>query len=301
MSDQSVARNVSNAIASDSWVPQPLYGGLKKAERLLAPNRTWRSKVGSEFQRRFLSRFRDAIADIVHLDPDEFKCKIAEKANYISDWFGCHQCQIKLNDNPPGTFCAGAIVRLFAEWDVAGTTLDEFRLANGVTTPGVEMTSESFTAYESSKHDHPIAGIYANNGSTWYLTKATNVLTGLDLFDRVIDLNDSRTPQRTGTLRFPKVDFEQMLAPELKGIWILDREGNRWALDQCVQQTLVKMNHLGVGIAGRARIPLRYISSPESGVDVLVDSPAILWITKPECKLPIFSALLGYDSFKDPR
>lgn len=236
------------------------------------------------------------------LSSEEFQTLLSNNADELNAFLARNGFTAKIDPLPAGQFGTAAIVRYSAEWCVAGSTLDHFKLENGTVTPGVSMTKKSFSAYSSSVHPHPIGAISAKNGTVWHLTKIDKALAGLDLFDYVKEIRLSLCSKPAGVMRFPKVDFDQIIKPEVMiGLQTFDQKDMPWEVSQCVQQTRIKMNHLG-GIAESAAMTgFRCMAAlPKPTLDVIVDGPALLWINKKGCQLPQFVAVFGYDSFNDP-
>lgn len=285
---------------STSWAPLALYGCLLEAETRLGKDRKWAGP--SSDHGRFLQNYSQGVEDCNALGSGEFQTKFAETAEVLNRWFQANGFSIRLGEFPPGAFGTGAIVILAGEWEVAGSTIPSLQLDNDTSTPGVLLT-EGWEVYRSNLHPYPIGAIRTKNGVVWNFTKATEPLSGLELYDFVKKISQSTTSYRTaGRLKFPKIDFDQTLKPSpVIDLQTVDQQGNPWKVADCVQQTTIQANHMG-GVAKSAAGAVFRMTSfvMEQPVDLTIDGPCYLWITHPQAVLPVFTALLAYDAFADP-
>lgn len=288
-------------IVSNSCVPLPLFGCLSAAEEFLGRGRTWRPAGEQAEQARLVDLLPRLGADSAHLKPTEFMTLASIQAEDINAWFKRNGFTIELRPAAPSGFASGAIVRLGSEWFQVGTR-SQLQGKNGKQYDAV-LHTQGVQIADTDGHPHPVVRIAAKSGDTWCLTLAESDLRMFDLLERVAAISQSAQPDRSGNkprVLWPMINYDQSMEHGwLTGLWTLNQSGDKFFVDQCLQQTRIKLNDKGGLAESAAGMTMRAVSVPRYR-EVVIDSPCWFWIERPGCALPIFAAQFGYDCWNDP-
>lgn len=149
----------------------------------------------------------------------------------------------------------------------------------------------SFYRFEDSSHPHPVVCLQTQSGDE-----------GLALVDKVPELaaaQKTKVYEHKGTI-IPEVSINQQPNDKfLLGMYTHDLHGQRWFIQQALQEARFDMNARGARIKTATAVGMMRGVSFDDRSDLIFDSPFYLWITGAEgSELPVAIIYVSRDSWR---
>ena len=276
----------------------PVLGCLDAAQQFV------RAKVASpggwnavnNMQKEFLAFYGQFVGK---LRVPELSNKASQDVKVINAWLKSKGYDIELKDEGKGVdaFYVASILDVLMKWFFPGVKTN-IEGVDGKTYPAVKLKEEcGVTVLESSRyHKYPVASIETQNADTIYMTmldeQPKSLLTLVNELSKVRDF--SRTME--GVI-FPMVDLD--IQPDIS--WIEGMRISDWYIAQALQHTKFRMNELGAHVQSAAGMACKRGISLVKKVPMVIDRPFLLWIERKGTVLPLFTAVLSYDCWKQPK
>lgn len=283
---------------SQTGVPYAIAAALRAGEVFVKAKTPW--TAGSDEQRRFLERFYTADAQQEAANIPEIASIAARTADAINRFLRERGFTIALDpfigEDP---FGVASVLDVAVAWTKVGAVTE---IQVGVSQySAVRLTGAQLRFHRASGHQHPIAGILTQSGDRVFMTVAG---LGYSDLERVIQARElSRMRDVVGDydgLVFPMVNLSHQ--PDiswLKGMFAVGEDGRLAAITQAVQETRFRMNEHGA----RAESAVAYgatLGAAPPQRDLVINEPFLLWIERDGLSLPLFTAYVTPEDWKNP-
>lgn len=266
----------------------------------LGPDRKW--KPFNDMQRRFVYEVLDPTRpELVHIPEITSIAALSEIP--INEFLKKEGFDIQLDPFPVVTppdraWGAASVLDVLMKWRVPGS-------ATTIVTPD----KTSFPAAKLSDMivqirrvgDTDVARIETETADVAYMAMWEKPLEHFELLAAVEGLapeKGSYAPYEG--LVFPMVDLDHEVdIGWLKELSTVDDEGYLNKITQALQQTKLKMNHIGARIKDAVAIDgIRCTSMPNP--PLVINRPFLFWVTRPGLSRPLFAAHITEKHWKDP-
>lgn len=292
---------------STTRVTIPIVGCLAVAEEILGKNRQWNAVNGA--QERFLNGPFALGRDKV-LGMSEVTSKAAWTAEEINDFLRKAGFSIELSKLGPDEFGMASIFKLALKWLVAGsqTYVSYSPESSGLDSKhyrAADIPASGVVYYSIPNHEHPVAQILTENGDEVYLTMVNEPIAeeNLEAASLMISAPDmTKLEGQFDNLVFPMIDLDQ----EIKLDWIIDMwtrtdSGQRAKIVEALQQTKLRMNHLGAKVDSAAAMKGVFESVSSGPPPCCINQPFLVVIRRPGLSQDLFVGYMDTDSWKEPK
>lgn len=295
-------------MTSATMVLAPIMAALVKTEEILGPDRIWQPQ--HQGQQHFLERYFSRRKQLSVFTEKELRNWVSWVAAELNALLAEEGFSITLEPFKENEFGVVSILDVLVEWIAEGKISSLY--SNNATYPAVSMERyadvsgtmiPTFGAYKSSQHPHPIAVVYTKNLDKVYMTIADQGLSQFELATRVNTIKGSMDTTHSlyyDELLFPMVDLDQ----EVSLAWLLNMEttsdeGDRAYISQAAQQTKFKMNEKGARVKSAVAIAVNLECAFVNRV-LTIDQPFFLWIERKGTDIPVLSAYINRENWKNP-
>jgi hypothetical protein len=277
---------------------------ITEKDEFLGPDRVWNAI--NEFHQEFLPLL-EAIRPFVHQLQAEglLEARISWLAKDINEWFKERGFTIELKQTGPNTFYAGSIYEQLVHWLHAGLKRS-LQAKNGTLYPDAVFMENGVEFFTSPVHQNHVTARLATKSEkdTVYMTVLRNPPTtpfGLLTLARDIQMSLFANHDHDG-LVFPMVDLDvETDIAWLKGLWTTQKSsGDIARVSEAKQQSILKMDETGAlakSAMGMA-VTLEMCVMPRPAL--FINEPFLFWIAREDYPLPLFSAWVDYDTWKNP-
>ncbi len=199
---------------------------------------------------------------------------------------------------PARVWGAASVLDLLLKWKTPGT---KAKIAVGDRSYTAARIDDDYEAFSIRGHENPIALVETENGDKAYFTVLEKPLEGLALLEKAQSVISAQVmPEYFDGVLFPAVDLSHEVDISwLKKMWTVDDERYTNEITQALQQTKLKMNHLGARVKDAVAIGgMRTTSLPPP--PLVINRPFLFCIERPGLKMPLFSAYITEENWKDP-
>ncbi|MBI2030729.1 hypothetical protein HYT05_03835 [Candidatus Kaiserbacteria bacterium] len=275
-----------------------VFAAAEKA--FLGPNRKW--KPINEMQKRFVSEVLEPTrSELVRIPEITSIAALSEIP--INEFLKEEGFDIQLDPfpvviPPERAWGAASVLDVLMKWRVPGkvttiTTSAQTRF------PAAKLSDETVRIRRVGNTD--VAMIETETADVAYMAMWEKPLEHFELLAAVEDLTPEKgsyTPYEG--LVFPMVDLDhQVDISWLKGLNTIDDENFFNKITQALQQTKLKMNHVGARIKDAVAIGgMRCTSMPNP--PLVIDQPFLFWVMRPGLSRPLFAAHITQEHWKDP-
>jgi hypothetical protein len=279
-----------------------IISAIVAAEKaFLGANRVWKPKnpQQAEFVRDYLEWCR---ADLDRIP--EFESIAALSEVPINEFLKKKGFNIQLEKfpivvPPERAWGAASVLDLLLKWKEPGT-VRKMKGADGKLYPAAHL-DEGYSVFAVEYHENPVGLVQTAHGDNAYFTVVDKPLDGFALIKKaqaVISAN--REMEYFSGITFPMVDLDHTVdIGWLKEMGTWDEDGYFNKIIQALQQTKLKMNHLGAHVKDAVAIGgIRATSMPPP--TLVIDRPFLFCIERPGLMEPLFSAYITEEHWKDP-
>lgn len=272
----------------------PIVEALVRAEDLMGKVEQWHSTNRDQL------RFRHDYLNVCREEREipEIESLASMSAFEINEFLKAHgiDLDITLADKE---FGIAAVLDLLIEWVIEGERFPIWRTYDKEY-EGVRL-SEGVRYYKSLAHPHPIATITTKSGDLVYMTKLARPPELFDLVDLAMNLTRHAHSAQYGKLIFPMVDLDQKVDID----WLIGMSADspklgRVTISQAKQQTILKMNELGVRAKSGFTGAVRSVGYEPPKPDMIIDEPFLLWATRDRHSVPFFVGHIDTEDWKNP-
>ena len=200
---------------------------------------------------------------------------------------------MELEPIPPDGFGTAGVMRVLVKWKNSGTKT--FICNNdGKKFPAASL--KDISVFKVKGWPNHVAEIKCENGDKVYLTKADKDYSGFWFLPDQLMEEDNFVYEMDYEIMFPFVDLNQMV-----DISFLESMGlgSQFEIEQAIQQTKFKMNHVGAKAESAAAI--KFLRCCSMGSERLIFSePFLIWMTREGLSMPYFVGYITEDDWKDP-
>lgn len=285
-------------MSSQTATLTPIVGALVAAEEIIGKNRIWLGK--SIEQTAFITDYMFKRNELSRLSTEELRTWVSFVASELNKVLAKEGFSIKLEDFGRDEFGVVAILDVLVEWLKEGeTTL--ILAQNSNCYDAVRLEKSNFRTYWSPVHEHPLAVVYTKSGDKVCMTIADKARPGFDLLARIHEINQSHLSAfPVDHIKFPMVNLDQKVNIDwLVGMSTLTHDSRRARISQALQQTKFKMNHFGARAKSAVTVGVK-IRGLQRNDDLVIDKPFYLWIMREGLSIPILTAYIDYDDWKNP-
>jgi hypothetical protein len=273
-------------------VPIPILGCLDAADEFFKEQLHWITT--DPRQEHFFRQFGGMHRLLRELP--ELRSRASKDVEEINSWFREEKFDIQLEkSDDPNAVYLGSILRLLVKWLIPGvqTTVE----SEGVTYPAA-LVRQGVVVWSAKDHPHPVAELETQEGYSVLMTVLDPErpdLFSLHRHAQMIVENIDR-PAPFGGVIFPFVDLDDR--PDISFLEGLktQAQGLKWVIAQALQQTRLKMNHIGAKAESGVLMGMETLSMPQP--PFVIDKPFLVIFTKDDDIL--FVAFIGKDAWKDP-
>ncbi len=277
-----------------------IASAFEAAERgdFLGPNRSWNSinPHQAEFFRIFGS--------IRHLIPQLMADglidhEISWDAPVVNKWLARKGFPMELTDqHNPDYFYVGSVYRQLIKWLVPGTALD-LVATNGRTYPGALL--ESGLSFYESRQGLVAAVATEGNDVAYFMRMAYPDPGPFGLMKNAMAIQKQLTPvYKYGELLFPMVDLEVTTDVNwLVGANTVSQSGKNAKVAQAIQMSRLKLNQFA-GLAESGFAMSMLMEAAFIRERMVINSPFLFWIDRPGVPIPMFTAWIKPDAWKNP-
>jgi hypothetical protein len=201
---------------------------------------------------------------------------------------------------PDRAWGAASVLDVLMQWKKKGTKTTV--TADGKPYVGARLEKETAHIFNAVGHTD-VAMIETQSGDMAWMAMWDTPVEHFELLDVVQQLSSAqKLPSNYEGLVFPAVDLDHEVdIGWLKGLWTIDNEQYLNKITQALQQTKLKMNHVGARIKDAAAIGgLRCMGFEMPLPPLIIDKPFLFWVQRPGLSRPLFAAHITQEHWKDP-
>lgn len=287
---------------SKTSVIYPIITALSNAAQHVEAKTPWTTV--NENQSTLLENFYSKMEKEANSIKD-IQTRVSHVVEELNSWMKERGFEIQLKPfEKPEDFGVVSILDVLVEWIEPGrkTTI----LKDDKSFQAVKISSDNSDVMMSTKHPNPIAVLETKSGERVCLTVAEQELSGFELTNKCCELSKSKTQiHKYGDVIFPMVSLNQEVDISwLKNLWCIGNDspsGNIAKVAQAFQQTKFRMNEIGaraesaVAIGMMRCASVRYPPPP-----LVIDKPFLAWIERDNLSMPLFTAYVTEEDWKDP-
>lgn len=276
---------------SVTCVPLPILGCLDAADEFFRAQLQWiTTNPRQEYFFKHFGKLHGLLPGLPAL-----RSRASKDVEDINSWFREEEFDIQLEkSDDPNAVYLGSILRLLVKWLSPGvqTTIE----SEGVTYPAA-LVKQGVVVWSATDH-HPVAELETQEGYSVLMTPLEGDyedMFALQLKAQKIVENLVRPAPYEG-VQFPFVDLDDR--PDISFLKGLKTRalGVDWQIAQALQQTRLKMNHIGAKAESGVLMGMEKLCMPRPVF--VIDTPFLVIFTKDEDIL--FVAFIGKDAWKDP-
>jgi len=268
----------------------------------LGPNRNW--KTSNELQQKFVSTILEVVRPELFRIP-EIESMAALSEVPINKFLKERGFDIQLDPfprvSPPArAWGAASVLDVTVQWKIKGT-IGEIETANKATYPAAVLGDDATQVFQVGHT--PVARLATQSSDIAYMAVHENPVGRFELLAAVEELMRApRSSARYKGLIFPMVDLDHKVdIGWLKELETTDQEGYLNIIVQALQQTKLKINHIGARIKDAVAIGgVRFAAFEEKMPPLVIDRPFLFWIERPGLSRPLFASYITQEHWKDP-
>jgi hypothetical protein len=281
----------------------PMVTALVEAEKILGPNRQWKSV--NEMQAQFLSQY---FVICRHEKVPEIESLASWDGAEITEFLAQRGFHLTVPPLAPSSFAAASILNLLVEWagksEVTAIRKGLFWLRKF---PAVRIPFGYVRFFHSPSHGNPIAHVITKSGDSVYMTMHKNLGTGFDLVARAQELSRDRRPvHKYGGLVFPMIKLDQGVDIDwLRGMETTELHDLPAWLAAAIQQTRLRVNEVGARAESAVVIysavtASRFGLGPRPKPDHVIKRPFLIWFERKGLSRPLFVGHITEHDWKNP-
>lgn len=281
----------------------PLFAAFQAANNLISPSVALTWLTCNEEQRSFVDMFAlfgQQTGAVSGID-----ARAAFSVEEINAWLRSLGSTIQLDPLPPilGSipFAAAGVFDLLVDWHVPGTETTVTYKSNRY--PAFKQRRGMAAFYEVPDHNHPVVCLHTKSGHRVFATILDrHPGGGFRLLDTAIDFARRKAPLRDHG--FDGAVIPMVRAAQcadfgwMKNMWTKTASGSPAVMMQCLNETRLRMNHLGAHGEGYTAMSGQMLANERS--PYVMDRPFLTWWEQNGIELPIFSAFVMETEWQDP-
>ncbi|PYV09532.1 MAG: hypothetical protein DMG23_10570 [Acidobacteria bacterium] len=284
---------------STTVVAYPLVSALVESEKILGPDRQWKSV--NDTQARFLKEF---FAESRREKLPEIESCVSWDAAEVSAFMAQRGFPLEIPPFPPQTFGAAGVLDLLVEWFEKGE-VDTIKtgLIRRREFPAVQIWADHVVFFRAPGHKNPLACVKTKSGDEVYMTMLADPPAGFDLVANAQELsrNKRHTDEFSGLI-FPMVDLDHLVDVDwLAGMETTEIHGQPSWIAKAYQRTRLRMNEFGARAESAA---FEVLEGAAGSITVkpphVIDRPFLIWFERQGLAKPLFVGHITEDDWRNP-
>jgi hypothetical protein len=268
--------------------------------------KNWRWKPVSDLQRRFVSEILEPTRSELAYIPEIESIASSSEAP-INEFLRRKGFDIQLDKFPEPSrlerpWGAASVLDVLMKWEMKGVA-DELETPDGKTYPAARLSKKAVDIVCAGNVD--VAILATQSADVAYMAMWDKQVEHFELLAAVENLSRARKSYAPYEgLIFPMVDLDHEVdIGWLKGLSTTpDEKGYVNIITQALQQTKLKMNHVGARIKDAVTIGgIRFTASLDRPLPpLIINKPFLFWVKRPGLSRPLFAARITEEHWKNP-
>lgn len=276
--------------------PYTIPGALKKGEEILGVNRIWEAQNAQQSKLLpFLTLGGKA------LSLKEIEAILSWDEKLINKFLRDRGFSIELEPLDDNEFGIGIVFKWMSKWLIKGESRQIIG-ADGIRYPGAHMANSKLVMYSHAASSNPAVAIPAKNGDRVYLSMLNqHPRDEFDVIEAAQLLLASQQWEGKPDLHFPMVDARTNGPIEwLLGMRTTTTAGQGAFISQAQRQSIFQLDPDGARAEDAAAVGIELESLSSEPTPVVIDQPFLAAIVRNGLALPLFTAYLTQESWKNP-
>lgn len=282
----------------------PLMAAMVKAEQVLG-SLGWEASQGIQeiFVHEFYPTYRaftsiPQISSVASADNEVLKKFLADNGMAID-----------VPPFAPGDFGIAALLDAMVRWEQPG---DREKLSvDGVSYDAVFLDKMQVRCYRLKDHPYPVFELRTSQEDLKVFITPTNEHFGVGddpgvpelVTASIMELTQGQLPWRVNRdywgVVFPMVNITQMQNVSfIEGVKIITPQWTPYQITQATQKNRLRINEIGARAQSAVITHLQVMGA--SPAPYRITQPFLFWIIQEGCELPLFSAYITKEDWKDP-
>jgi len=296
-------------MATKTWTWWPIVAVLVKIEDMLGTNRTWTAVNArqEDFLKDFFAKCRGELGKLAEQLTSVVDTAVGPVNKFLAD----RGFDIQLEDQGPRSLYAASVFDLLLDWLAPGKKID-WRAQDGFAFDAVKLKSLGQATFNpvymlGDTYSNEAVQITASNGDVVHLIKDRRGSSGRNILGVAIAQHGLTVKSESGNKRYEEIIFPMVTLDQqvdiswLQGLHTCTDNLDFYEIAQALQQTKVRMNHLGVRVESAVAVSVRFMAlATEPPTRFVIDEPFWLVIERPGVKQPLFVGFMDRDCWKNP-
>ncbi len=205
---------------------------------------------------------------------------------------------IQLNSIGPTEIAIASVLDLFVEWMLEGQSSNILKEAEKYS---AVLLKHGVQVSRVKNFSNPVAIINTRTEDRVLMTILTEQPTSpFEVFELACKLvKNQESDEAAGSfegVKFPMIDLDVQINVD----WLRGMMTDGWNVGQALQETKLKMNEKGAHIREAVAIAAEASAPGEEPQPLVIDEPFLLVFQRPSLRLPLFSAFLAEECWKNP-